>query len=916
MNMADSFSVASNSVEDAVAEVVDAFRDSVRRGERPDVEEYALRYPHLADILRRVLPALEVLRPQDGSLPALPVVEDVPAVLGDFRIVREIGKGGMGIVYEAEQISLRRRVALKVLPFAATMDARHLQRFHNEAQAAAGLHHTNIVPVHFVGCERGVHFYAMQFIEGQPLSAIVRQLQRTEKTESTAGSEPTASHQPLPEGTLATSPTVRPGADVTPLTSEGRRGKDYYRKVAELGIQAAEALDHAHQVGIVHRDVKPANLLLDGRGNLWVTDFGLAQVQSDTRLTQTGDLVGTLRYMSPEQALAKRVPIDHRTDIYSLGATLYELLTLQPLYAGQDRQELLRQIAFDEPKPLRKWDRAIPAELETIVLKALEKAPAERYATAQAFADDLRRYRMHEPIRARRATLWQRARKFARRHQGATVTAAIALVAGLVLGIIGLAVNNHLVRQEQELTKNALNQADKDKAIAQAMSNFLRDKLLAQASPRAQADALLKGGDKSARRNPNPTIRELLDRAARELTEDNIEAQFPEQPLVQAELLKTIGEAYSGIGDYGPATAHLLRARDLHSRELGANHADTLATVSSLARTYLDAGKAQEAADLFEQVRDWRRANLGPGHADTLASMSDLLRCYYRLEQHEKVLQLREELVRLRQASLGAEHRDTLESQFHLANSYAAMNRIPEALRLLQETLPKQSKTLGPDHPDTLKSMNNLANCYFLVRERHKALDLHRQMLELRGTRLGPNDPETLQSLYNVAIMCSKVGQYAEAVAGLKDALARRIVKLGRTNQYTVKNMNALAWLLANCPDATLRDPGQALQLAKQAVEQAPKEGDYWNTLGASHYRVGEWQEAVKALNESMRLRKGGDPTDWFFLAMAHVRLGDKDQGRTWHQKAAELMDKKQSQDEELRQFRDESAQLLATEKQ
>ena len=183
-------------------------------------------------------------------------------------------------------------------------------------------------------------------------------------------------------------------------TGSSNRGRAFFHTVARLGIQAAEALEHAHEQGVLHRDIKPSNLLLDGRGNLWITDFGLARLMGDAGLTMTGDLLGTLRYMSPEQALAKRVGIDHRTDIYSLGATLYELLTLEPVYAGRDRQEILRRIAFEEPRPPRRLDAAIPVDLETIVLKAMAKDPAGRYGAAQELADDLGRFVKHEPIRA------------------------------------------------------------------------------------------------------------------------------------------------------------------------------------------------------------------------------------------------------------------------------------------------------------------------------------------------------------------------------------------------------------------------------------------------------------------------------------------------------------------------------------
>jgi tetratricopeptide (TPR) repeat protein len=433
MSKADVSNNGTPSASSVLAELVDRLTARLHAGESINWEAEARAHPEHAAELRRLVPALGALDQLSRSGdPVLTTVgcgpgDDaglVAGVLGDFRILREVGRGGMGIVYEAEQVSLGRRVALKVLPFAATMDPRQLQRFHNEARAAAGLHHTNIVPVYAVGCERGVHYYAMQFIDGRTLAEFIAQQRQG----------PPSQVPTMAEGEAAAPATTAPPA--AQATSAAPQNAAYFRRVAEWGIQAAEALDCAHSLGVVHRDVKPANLLVDGGGRLWVTDFGLAQVQSDARLTMTGDLVGTLRYMSPEQALAKRVVIDHRTDVYSLGATLYEVLTLQPAFDGADRQELLRQIAFEEPKAPRRVNRAIPAELETIVLKALEKNPAERCATAQELADDLERWLKDEPIRARRPSLVHRARKWCRRHQAAAIGVAAALAAAVVLAVV------------------------------------------------------------------------------------------------------------------------------------------------------------------------------------------------------------------------------------------------------------------------------------------------------------------------------------------------------------------------------------------------------------------------------------------------------------------------------------------------
>lgn len=508
-------SSAVDSDDPRLVAAVREYMAALEKGAAPSRQEFLDRHREIAGDLAVCLDGLEMVHSAAVKVrrqppPARPILAAVgpSQPLGDFQIVREIGRGGMGVVYEALQLSLGRRVALKVLPFAASLDPARLERFRNEAQAAAQLHHTNIVPIYSVGIDRGVHFYAMQLIEGQALSSSIAEMRRAtgriggldpEETEpgaararrsrsnSAANSRSTKSFSPSADAaidsflsnlTSSSGPPPVIAAHVetgvphsTQLSSERSSPKAYCRTVARLMQQAALALQHAHMMGVVHRDIKPGNLLLDKRNDLWVTDFGLAQFHTDAELTRTGDLLGTLRYMSPEQASGGRVVLDHRTDIYSLGATMYEVLTLEPIFAGDDRNTLLRRIVEDDPRAPRTLDRNIPLELETIVLKATAKSPADRYATAQLLADDLQRWLDDKPIMARRPALAERVRRWSRRHK--TVVRAAGVV--FLLGVVGLAAHAILMDREHSITLAALNSERQQHQAADASFAQARD---------------------------------------------------------------------------------------------------------------------------------------------------------------------------------------------------------------------------------------------------------------------------------------------------------------------------------------------------------------------------------------------------------------------------------------------------------
>jgi WD40 repeat protein/serine/threonine protein kinase len=511
----------SSDERDPVELLADEFMARKRRGEKPTLSEYAAKYPDLADAIRELFPALLMMEDLgDSSLAATGphVVRTTASLshLGDYRILREVGRGGMGVVYEAEQESLGRRVALKVLPPHVLNDSQQVRRFEREARAAAKLHHTNIVPVFGVGSDQGTHYYVMQFIQGLGLDQVLEELKRlrnagaggpprrTERRDE-PGSSPACeialslatgafaatAPQALPAAPPSDSSVTRlPGGSQLSGASESDAG--YWRSVAHIGVQVAEALEYAHGQGILHRDIKPSNLLLDLRGTVWVTDFGLAKGGDADNLTHTGDIVGTIRYMAPERFSGKS---DARADVYALGLTLYELLALQPAFTEPDRARLMQQVLRGEPPALRRVNKAVPRDLETIVHKAMAREPGQRYSSAGRLAEDLRHFIADEPIKARRATSTERLIRWSRHHPG--VTASLAVIGLLVLtSLVGLGIALAQFREQARVQTELATDREVERAKALRArddTELARRKLAATLTDMHTAQGLMAG---------------------------------------------------------------------------------------------------------------------------------------------------------------------------------------------------------------------------------------------------------------------------------------------------------------------------------------------------------------------------------------------------------------------------------------
>jgi WD40 repeat protein len=526
----------SESASGLVLDLAEEFLGRYRQGERPSLREYTDRHPELEAEIREVFPAMAMLEnialasESGGSGPRNKTASNPQLQqLGDYRIIREVGRGGMGVVYEAEQVSLGRRVALKVLP-PQVRDGKQRRRFEREARAAAKLHHTNIVPIFGVGEHDGQPYYVMQFIQGLGLDVVLLELKRLSRDAPTAattfanvpgvvpgvaadgavgsapGSVPASPGRepgphacpviaaPAPPGGSAVIAAVggEPAAPSASSTSSsgalsllsssaalpgqggnsGVRQATYWQSVAQIGIQVASALEHAHNQGVVHRDIKPSNLLLDADGAVWVTDFGLAKAEGQQDLTHTGDVLGTVRYMPPE-ALDGRA--DARGDVYSLGLTLYELVALRRAFEAKDRNQLVKQVTMEEPRRLERLAPGVPRDLATIVHTAIAKEPARRYQTAGELAADLQRFAEDRPIRARHIGAAERMWRWSRRNPlVASLAAAVvlSLFAGAAVSTV-LGINATLARDRADASaREAIDNANKvtqerNKALAE-----------------------------------------------------------------------------------------------------------------------------------------------------------------------------------------------------------------------------------------------------------------------------------------------------------------------------------------------------------------------------------------------------------------------------------------------------------------
>jgi eukaryotic-like serine/threonine-protein kinase len=772
----------------------------------------------------------------------------LPAAIGRYRIIRLLGEGGMGTVYEAEQEQPRRPVALKIIKPGLAVGER-LWRFEHEAQALGRLQHPGIAQIYEAStADTGFGpqpYFAMELIRG---------------------------------------PSLQEYAKANSLNSRQRLA---------LMVKICEAVNHAHLRGLIHRDLKPDNILVDETGQPKILDFGVARVTASdehaTRQTDLGRIVGTLAYMSPEQVLADPLELDTRSDVYSLGVILYQLLSGRLPYNVNQRplHVAVQAIREDDPTSLRLINRDYRGDVETIVGKALEKDKARRYVSAAELAADIQRYLEDQPIAARPPSSSYQLQKFARRHKAlvAGVAAVFVVLAGGVVASTSQAIRanragraalterdrasaaQRAATQERDRALNAeaaatsernralaaeaqvvqqrdrvlleKKRADDEAATALAVNNFLQNDLLSQASARVQSRPDTKP-------NPDLKVRTALDRAAA-----GIQGKFDRQPSVEASIRQTIGKAYFDLGVYREAQRHWERAVELRRRVLGADHPDTLTSMNDLADAYRVQSAYKQAEPLFTKVLETRRRVQGDENPDTLSSMNELANLYLDQARYPLAEPLLVKAWEVQRRVLGPDHPDTLTTLHDLATTYLEEGKFGLAEPLFIQALDARRRVLGGEHPQTARTMNELGWLYRQEGKLPQAEALLIEAVEVQRRVLGEEHSDTLTSMNNLAVVYRTEGKYDQAEAIYIRVLEIRRRVLGAEHANTLISMNNLAVLYSaegKLAQAEILYSG-AIDIQRRLFgEENPTTLHFVSNLGALYRREGKYAQADAAL--------------------------------------------------------------------
>jgi serine/threonine protein kinase/tetratricopeptide (TPR) repeat protein len=788
-----------------------------------------------------------------------PLAEGPGTRIGPYKLLQEIGQGGMGAVFLVEQDQpVRRRVALKVIK--AGMDsAQVVARFEAERQALALMDHPNIARVFDAGTtDGGRPFFVMELVKGIPITQY---------------------------------------CDEARLSPKQR---------LELFIPVCQAIQHAHQKGIIHRDVKPSNVLVtlvDGKPVPKVIDFGIAKA-TDQRLTerslftQLGSIVGTLEYMSPEQADLASVDVDTRTDVYALGVLLYELLTgTTPLERERLREagyaEILRRIKEEEPsRPSTRLSgsgdrlasiaavrgvepgrlaRTMRGDLDWIVMKALEKSRTRRYETANGFARDVQRYLDGDAVEACPPSAGYRLRKFVGKHRAAIATAA-ALAGLLIAGAgISVAMAVRAVRAERATglerdravaaEGEAKAEGEKSRRSAEesrAVLNFFQEQVLAAARPEGQEGGL----------GPEVSIRKALDAA-----EPRIAGAFRDQPAIEASVRDVIGRSYIYLGEWGMAIGQLERARQLFESRLGPDHPDTFPCRTDLAAAYRYAGRTAEAIPLLRATVEAMETRLGRDHPDTLNVRNDLGATYVVAGRAAEAIALIEPTLKLLETKLGPDHIRSITGRANLAEAYLNAGRDDDAIRLHEANLKVSEAKLGPNHPDTLNGRNNLARAYQAAGRTSEAIPLLESSVKACEARLGTSHPTVLTGRFNLAQVYVAAGRIAEAIRLQEANLKASEAKLGADHLITLACRNDLAkeYLAAGRTAEAIR-----LHEANLKASEATLGPDHLHTL-IGRNNLGRAYRAAGRTAEAIRLQEANLKASEATLAPDHpILIGNR----------------------------------------